>query len=153
MSNKERAGSRDWRDQPAMSGTDLTDFLALRRVCGRPDSRVDQVGDHYVEDERPVLPFLADGLTALIEVGHVTLGESASASCARRPLVVTACGRARYEDLCDRQGIAPYPAVVIDGTPDREPGTVSGGSSLTAGRDGTRVIVMGETRQGWVMEE
>ncbi|MGH3905502.1 MAG: hypothetical protein ACRDTE_15150 [Pseudonocardiaceae bacterium] len=115
MSNA-RAGSRDWRDRQPLSGTELTDFLALRRVCGNPDSRVDQAGEHYVENERPVLPFIADGLTALIEVGHVTLGEPTPASCTIRPLMVTAGGRARYEHLCDRQGIAPYPALVIDGT-------------------------------------
>ncbi|MGH4015221.1 MAG: hypothetical protein ACRDSL_15120 [Pseudonocardiaceae bacterium] len=97
----------------------MTDFLALRRVCGRPDSRVEKVGENYVENERPVLPFIADGLTALIEVGHVAFGEPDLVSCGMRPVVVTASGRARYEQLCDRQGIPAYPAVVIDGTPDR----------------------------------
>ena len=116
----ERVGSRDWCDRVPLSGTDLTDFLALWRVCGRRDSRVEQVaGEHYVEQGRPVLPFLADGLAALIEVGHVTLGESGPASCAIRTLVITSSGRARYEQLCDRQGVAPYPVVVIDATPDR----------------------------------
>lgn len=85
----------------------------------RPDSQVDQVGDHYVENERPVLPFIADGLTALLEVGHVVLGEPDPASCAIRPVMVTATGRARYEQLCDTQGIPPYPTVVIDRTPSQ----------------------------------
>jgi hypothetical protein len=35
-----------------------------------------------------------------------------------RHLLVTARGRARYEQLCDRQGVPAYPAMVIDGTPD-----------------------------------
>ncbi|MGH3813454.1 MAG: hypothetical protein ACRDUV_13530 [Pseudonocardiaceae bacterium] len=117
MSN-EYAGPLDWCDRAPLSSTDLTDFLALWRVCGRRDSRVDQVGDRYVEQGRPVLPFLADALAALIDVGHVTLGEPGPAPCARRPLVVTASGRARYEYLCDTQGVTPYPAVVIDLTPD-----------------------------------
>ena len=92
----------DWRDRPALSGTDLADFLALRRVCGQSDSYVHQVGTHFVDNQRPVLPFLADGLTALIEVGHLTLGDPDSGEA--RPVRVTATGRARYEDLCDAQG-------------------------------------------------
>ena len=119
MSDEWRAGSQDWRHRQPLNGTDLTDFLALRRVCGRPDSGVDLVGEHYVENERPVLPFIAGGLAALIEVGHVALGAPDTASCAMRPVVVTASGRARYEELCDRQGIPPYPALVIDGTPNQ----------------------------------
>ncbi len=109
MSDQEKAGAAGWRDRQPLSRTDITDFLALRRVCGHPDSRVDRVEDGYVENERPVLPFLADGLTALIGVGHLTLGEPDPASGAMRPLMVTASGRARYEDLCDRQGVPAYP--------------------------------------------
>ncbi|MGH3905092.1 MAG: hypothetical protein ACRDTE_13000 [Pseudonocardiaceae bacterium] len=99
MSHEVRGVSVDWRHRPPLPGADLTDFLALRRVCGRPDFRVDQVGDHYVENERPVLPFLADGLTTLLDVGHVVLGEPDPASGDMRPVLVTATGRARYEQL------------------------------------------------------
>lgn len=99
-----------WYDRYPLSGTDLTDFLALRRVCGRPDSHLDQVADQYVENGRPVLPFIADGLTALLESGHVVLGEPDPASGGGRPVMVTAAGRDRYEQLCDKQGIPPYPA-------------------------------------------
>ncbi|MGH3907237.1 MAG: hypothetical protein ACRDTE_24130 [Pseudonocardiaceae bacterium] len=118
MSDPKRAEPAGWRDRQPLTGTDMTDFLALRRMCGHPDSRVDQVEDQYVENGRPVLPFLADGLTALIEVGHLTLGEPDSASGSMRPLMVTASGRARYEDLCDRQGLPAYPVTqTADGTP------------------------------------
>ena len=105
MNDELSTGSSGWRDRPALSGTDLTDVIALRRVCGQPDSRVKKVGEQYMENERPVLPFIADGLISLIEVGHVTLGEPDLFSCGMRPVVVTASGRARYEQLCDRQGI------------------------------------------------
>lgn len=106
MNEDEVTGPRDWRDRPPLSGTEVTDLLALRCVCGHPDSRVGQLGGHYMEKERPVLPFLADGLAVLIEAGHVALGEpDPTASCAMRPLLVTAHGRARYEHLCDLQGI------------------------------------------------
>ncbi|MGH3815493.1 MAG: hypothetical protein ACRDUV_24090 [Pseudonocardiaceae bacterium] len=117
MSEQEEAGSAEWRDRPPLTGTDMTDFLALRRVCVRADSDVDQGGEHFVEDQRPVLPFLADALAALIEVGHVTL--NGSDSDGMRRILVTASGRSRYEELCDRQKISPYPPVVIEGTPDR----------------------------------
>ncbi|MCA1672717.1 MAG: hypothetical protein LC799_11110, partial [Actinobacteria bacterium] len=103
MSDEMNAGSAAWRNRSPLNGTDLTDFLALRRVCGHPGSRLEQVGEHFVENQRPVLPFIADGLVALIEVGHVTLGGPDSASGGRRPVLVTASGRARYEELCDRQ--------------------------------------------------
>ena len=115
MNDELSAGSAEWRGRQPLSGTDLIDFLALRRVCGRPDARVRQVGEHYVEHERPVLPFIADGLTALIEVGHLRLGELDSG--ATRPVAVTGSGRARYEELCDRQGIPPYPVWAHGGAP------------------------------------
>lgn len=111
---------RDWRDRPPLSDTDMTDFLALRRVCGHPDSRVDQVRGHYVETERPVLPFLADALAVLIEAGQVAFVDpDPTTSSARRPLAITTRGRVRYEHLGDPQGIAPYAVVDIDANPDR----------------------------------
>ncbi len=116
MNDESRAAPPNWRDRQPLNGTDLTDFLALRRVCGHPHSHVNQVGEHFVENGRPLLPFIADGLTALIEVEHLTLGEAAPESWGLRPVRVTASGRARYERLCDQQGIAPYPAVVTDRT-------------------------------------
>ncbi len=63
-----------------------------------------------MENQRPMLPFLADALAALMGVGHVTLGESDPELRGMRPVLVTASGRARYEDLCDRQGVPPYPS-------------------------------------------
>lgn len=87
--------SQGWRHREPLTGTDLTDFLALWRVCGRPESRVRSLGEHYVENGRPLLPFLADSVTALIEVGHLTLGDLAPALCdTTRPVLVTASGRA-----------------------------------------------------------
>ncbi|MGH3904847.1 MAG: hypothetical protein ACRDTE_11755 [Pseudonocardiaceae bacterium] len=120
MSEEPRAVSEDWRTREPLTGTDLTDFLALRRVCGRAESRVRSLGQQYVENGRPLLPFLADSVTALIEVGHLTLGEPDPALCdTTRPVLVTATGRARYEALSDRQGIPAYPAAVGDGMADR----------------------------------
>ncbi len=56
MSDELIAVSEGWRDRQPLSDTALIDFLAPRRVCEYPDSRVDQVGDHYVENERPPYP-------------------------------------------------------------------------------------------------
>ena len=119
MSEVAGAGSVDWQDRPALSETDLADFLALQRVCGHPDSGVLRMGEQFVENQRPMLPFLADGVAALIEAGHAVLTDSSADLRGMRRVVVTASGRARYEDLCDRQGIAPYPVLVSDRTPGR----------------------------------
>ena len=108
--------SQRWRERPALTGTDTTDFLALRRVCGIRDSHVDKVGDRYFDGERPVLPFIEVGVIALIEVGHVTLGEPDPACADRQRVAVTASGWARYEDLCARQGIPPSPTPGLGGT-------------------------------------
>lgn len=111
MSEEPGVGSERWRTRMPLSGTDVCDFLALRRVCGHPGVSVHRVGGDYVENGWPLLPFLADGVTALIDVGHLTLGDPdpGSVSCDMLPVVVTAAGRARYEDLCDRQGLPAYP--------------------------------------------
>lgn len=144
----EAAGSPlNWYDRQPLSGTDLTDFLALRRICGRPDSHVAQVGEHYVDNGRLVLPFIADGITALLGAGHVTLGAPDPVSAGRRPVLVTATGRARYEQLCDKQGLPPYTAGLPSpaaGKPDQwaygddsfahllaEPATFPSGALLT----------------------
>lgn len=109
VSDETETGSLRWRGRQPLSGTDLMDFLALRRVCGHPGgSRVRQVADQYVDNERPVLPFLADGLAALVEVGHLALGEPDPSCGGTCPVLVTASGRARYEHLCDRQGVPAY---------------------------------------------
>lgn len=109
MSHKSIAVSERWRDRQPLTGTDLIDFLALRRVCGRTDSHIGKMGNDYVENGRPLLLFLTDGLTALIEAGHVTLGEPDTASCGIQPVTVTISGRARYEELCTKQKLPPYP--------------------------------------------
>ncbi|HEY2763118.1 MAG TPA: hypothetical protein VGJ13_03765 [Pseudonocardiaceae bacterium] len=91
-----------------MTGADLSDFIALRRVCGRIDSHVTQVGDDFYDAERRLLPHVEDGVRMLIEVGFATLGE-ADSEYGRRPVSATPDGRARYEQLCERQGYQPYP--------------------------------------------
>lgn len=104
-------------DQPGASlltDADWNDFMALRRLCGYPHYRCLQ--DHHqqlvTENGQRLLPFLADAVRTLIEVGHATLAEPDPGSGgAYRPVLVTACGRARYEHLCDKQGIAAYPAI------------------------------------------
>ncbi|MGH3909162.1 MAG: hypothetical protein ACRDTE_34045 [Pseudonocardiaceae bacterium] len=43
MSDVAGVGSIGWRHRSALSGADLIDFVALRRVHGRPDSGVVQM--------------------------------------------------------------------------------------------------------------
>lgn len=117
MTGEPATGAPQWRDRQPLSGADLTDFLALRRICGDPDSRAEQVAGQYVEHGRPVLPCIADGISVLLDIGHATLGEPDPVSGTSCPVLVTATGRARYEQLCDQQGIQPYPTVLP------EPGT------------------------------
>lgn len=114
MSYEPIAVSKDWRSRQPLTDADLTDFLALRRVCGRPDSYLGKLGDDYIENERPTLPFIADGLAALLEVGHITIGKPDPASGNLRRIMITASGRARYEELCDKQGLPPYPSSADD---------------------------------------
>ncbi len=66
-----------WRNRQPLTGADLIDFLALRRVCGHTDSRIGKLSNRHVENEHPLLPFVENGL--LIEVGHLTLGEPCTA--------------------------------------------------------------------------
>ena len=100
--------SEGWRSRELLTGADLSDFIALRRVCGRSDSHVTQVGEGLYDGERPLLCHVEDGVRMLIEVGFATLGEP-DPECGRQPVTVTPEGRARYEDLCQRQGYPPYP--------------------------------------------
>lgn len=100
-------GSEGWRARELLTDADLSDFLALRRVCGRPDSPVTQVGDYFYEGERRLLSHVEDGVGMLIEVGFATLGKS-DPEYGRRPVTATSDGRERYEHLCERHGYPPY---------------------------------------------
>lgn len=118
MSDEPIIGPVEWLNRQPLCGTDLIDFLTLRQVCGRTDSRVTKLGDDYFADGRLLLPFVASGLTALVEVGHVALGEPDPASCDMAPVTVTAAGRARYEELCRAQGTPPAPPAPEEKKPD-----------------------------------
>lgn len=100
--------SEAWRARELLTDANLADFIALRRVCGRPDSHVDQVGDDFYDAERRLLPHVEDGVTMLIEVGLATVGEP-DPVYGRQRVTATPDGRARYEQLCEQQGYPPYP--------------------------------------------
>lgn len=100
--------SEGWRSRVLLAGADLSDFIALRRVCGRTDSRVTQVGDDFYDGERQLLSHVEDGVRMLIEVEFATLGEP-DPEDGRRSVAATPDGRRRYEELCERQGYPPYP--------------------------------------------
>lgn len=109
MTDEPATGELNWRNRHPLSGTDLTDFVTLGRICGRPDPHIDQVAGQYVEDGRPALPFIADGLAALLESGHVVLGEPDSTSGGRRPVMVTAAGRLGTNNCATNRASRPIP--------------------------------------------
>lgn len=92
----------------ALSDADLAEFRALRTICGCPDRQVYEVGEYFVEAGHPVLPFLAEGIRALVDAGLAAVGDRSPGTGGTRPVVVTLIGRARYEELCDKQGETPY---------------------------------------------
>lgn len=119
MTDQSAIAPQRWDTRQPLNHTDLTDFLALRRICGHPDFRcLHGEAGLLMENGRPLLPFIADGVTVLIEVGHATLGEPDPAT-GLRPVLVSASGRARYEHLCDRQAIPPYPTSASNTEPNR----------------------------------
>lgn len=113
MSDQPRAEAEAWRKRQPLTGADISDFIALQRICALSDTQVLQVGNEFLQDERPLLPFVADSVRGLIEVGHATLGEPDPESHHIRPVVVTVSGRERYEQLCDKQGV---PLIVPEAT-------------------------------------
>ena len=137
MNEQQCAGPVGWRDRPAMSATDVIDLLALQRVCGCPGSRVDRVGDQFVENERPVLPFLADGLAALIEVGHLTLGEPDPATRAMRPVLVPPASAPDMSTYVTGRGIPP--------SRRRDRRCLTGSQKTTASPDGTFRAILPNT--------
>jgi hypothetical protein len=101
--------SESWRHREPLTGADLTDFLILHRVSRHRKSRVARLGDRYFDSGFRTLPFLTDGFATLIEIGHLALGAPDPDSCDMQRVTITPEGRARYEQLCAKEGVPPYP--------------------------------------------
>ncbi|MGH3938387.1 MAG: hypothetical protein ACRDTG_07080, partial [Pseudonocardiaceae bacterium] len=81
-----------------LTGTELLDWLALRRVC---EGGVAMLGSRYLDRGRRVPCFLPKAFRRLADAELTELLESSSAGGLRR-VVITSRGRARYQELSIR---------------------------------------------------
>lgn len=92
----------DYLKRAPLTDEELDTFVALRRVEGAAGEVAELDGRYYYYG-RPMVPWLEDPLTALVEVGLITLAEPDPQACGLRRATLTAAGQARYEALCDKQ--------------------------------------------------
>jgi len=78
-----------------LAGSDLYDWIALRRISG---SGIARVGDRWFDGGPRVPGYVADALTALCEDGLVRLVNLEKMAMAR--VALTDAGAIRYEHLC-----------------------------------------------------
>lgn len=90
---------------PQPAGTDLYDWMALRRVSGGGIAKMD---DHWLEHGHRIPGYIADALTALCDTGVVALAEVDV--WAMRRAVLTDTGIIRYKQLNRQQQISRCPA-------------------------------------------
>jgi hypothetical protein len=93
-----------------LSGADLYDWIALRRVN---DGGVAKMGDRWFDGGRPVPGYVADALTALRDKRLLVLAE-VDVWCMQRA-ALTDAGTVRYKRLCEkRETRRPLPAPESD---------------------------------------
>jgi hypothetical protein len=93
--------------RPPLTGTDLYDWMALRRVNAGGIARM---GDHWFDHGRQIPDYVADSLAALCDSSAVTLAEPDGWGMRRAAL--TNAGRGRFQQLCrQRQTVQPLPAL------------------------------------------
>lgn len=94
--------------RPVLTGTDLYDWMALRRVNAGGIARM---GDQWFDHGRQIPDYVADSLAALCDSSAVALAELDGWGMRRAAL--TNAGRARFQQLCrQRQTVQPLPAPV-----------------------------------------
>ncbi|MFY9806602.1 MAG: hypothetical protein WCC38_18655 [Pseudonocardiaceae bacterium] len=102
--------------RPPLAGTDLYDWMALRRVKA---GGIALRGDHWLEHGRRIPGYVAGALAASCDSSAVTLAEPDHWRMRRAAL--TNAGSARFQQLCrQRQTAQPLPA----------PGSVHAGAWL-----------------------
>ena len=94
----------DYLKREPLTDEELTTFVALRRV-GEPGGGVAEVDGHYYHHGRPMVPWLEGPLTTLAEANLITLADPDPETCGLRRVTLTAAGQARYDALCDKQGL------------------------------------------------
>jgi hypothetical protein len=91
--------------RPQLTGADLYDWMALRRVSA---GGIAKVNDHWLERGRRIPGYIAEALTALCDTGVVTLAEVDV--WGMRRTVLTDTGTVRYDQLNRQQQTAQHPA-------------------------------------------
>ena len=97
--------------RPPLTGTDLYDWMALRRVNAGGIARM---GDHWFDHGRQIPDYVADSLAALCDSSAVTLAEPDGSGMRRAALTNT--GKHRF-------------SAAVPATPDRPAATRSGSRS------------------------
>jgi hypothetical protein len=93
-----------------LTGTDLYDWIGLRRVNG---GRVVKLGDRWLQGGRPVPDYVAEALIALHTRGFVTLADPDPNKEVTAQATLSNNGTVRYQQLCrqrlleDRAAVAP----------------------------------------------
>jgi hypothetical protein len=91
--------------RPQLTGADLYDWMALRRVRG---GGIAKVGDHWLEHGHRIPDYIADALTALCDTDVVALTEVDV--WGMRRAVLTGIGTLRHEQLNRQQQTSGRPA-------------------------------------------
>jgi hypothetical protein len=116
-----------------LTGTDLYDWIGLRRVNG---GRLVKLGQRWLHSGHPVPDYVAEALTALHTRGFVTLTGPDPKKGVPDQVMLTHDGTVRYQQLC-RQRLSQ----------DRASGPASAppaGPAPSAARSGAGALVMPE---------
>lgn len=98
----------------ALAGTDLLDWIALRRVS---DGGVTNLGGCWLDGGRRVPGYVTETLGELLAAGLIVLADQQPGGMRRSTL--TDCGAARYQRLAQQRQAVPDD--VISGWPRVEP--------------------------------
>lgn len=80
-----------------LTGTDLYDWIGLRRVNG---GRVVKLGERWLQSGRPVPDYVAEALIALHTRGFITLTDPDPNKEVTAHVMLSNDGRVRYQQLC-----------------------------------------------------
>lgn len=91
-----------------LTGTDLYDWIGLRRVNG---GRVVKLGNRWLQSGHPVPDYVAEALIALHTRGFITLADPDPKKEVTARAMLTNDGTVRYQQLCRQRLIQDRSAV------------------------------------------